>query len=301
MRRQEQTRFTPWLFLLVCVNKVKTDFLRVRAGDEAVLHCNHSIMNFTMITWKVQFLHQPYCYLSAMENDNKTNCSREMHLDIDNNQMSLRVPDTMAIDDGNYTCEIVNTSGNFFYWNFLQVLVKPFVIIKMDENRHPECQAIGGNPAANISWTPEPRDAVKTWQKREDNGTTTVFSSYNTSNVTEFTCIVSHPTLTNPIERQLSTLALGAGPNNVILIVSLILVFALILGMLLLWQRSNIRICLSVNRNSPEAQQNSNTIEEVEPYASFTEKVNTIYSTAGDVTEYKGTQQRGAKKLPNRP
>ncbi|XP_073433330.1 cell surface glycoprotein CD200 receptor 1-like [Dendrobates tinctorius] len=293
MKPQDKTRFTLQLILLVCVNEVKADFLRVPVGDEAVLHCIHSIKNFTMITWKVHSLNQPYCYLSTFGDDLKGNCSDRMHLDVDKNQTSLRIPSSMAIDDGNYTCEIVNGSGNFFHSVVLQVLAEPFVTINVDGDGHPECRAIGGNPAANISWTPESQEKVKTWNKIEINGTTTVISSYNTSNVTEVTCIVSHPTFTNPIERRLSMPVLGAEANQLILIlsVSLILIFVLFLGILLLWQRSYIRTCLSMNTNSPTMQENPGTIEEVEPYASFTEKVNTIYSTAGDFTEYKGTQQ----------
>ncbi|XP_077155491.1 cell surface glycoprotein CD200 receptor 1-like isoform X2 [Ranitomeya variabilis] len=291
MKPQDTTRCTLQLILLVCVNEVKTDFLRVHVGDEAVLHCIHSIKNFTMITWKVHFLNQPYCYLSTIGHDPKGNCSSRMHLDVDKNQTSLRIPNSMAIDDGNYTCDIANGSGNFFHSIVLQVLAEPFVTINVDENGHQECHAIGGNPAANISWTPESEDKVETWNKIEINGTTTVFSSYNTSNITEVTCIVSHPTFPNPIQRRLSRLVLGAGPNHLILSVSLILVFVLFLGILLFWQRSYIRTCLSVNTNSPTMQENPVMFEEVEPYASFTEKVNTIYSTAGDFTEYKGTQQ----------
>ncbi|XP_073526953.1 cell surface glycoprotein CD200 receptor 1-B-like [Phyllobates terribilis] len=293
--QEDKTCFTLQLFLLIWVNEIKTDFLRVHAGDEAVLHCIHSIKNFTMITWKVHSLNQSYCYLSTIGHVSKGNCSGRMHLDVDKNQTTLRIPNSMAIDDGNYTCDIVNGSGTFFHSVVLQVLAEPFVTINVDENGHPECQAIGGNPAANISWTPESEDQVKTWRKTEVNGTTTVFSSYNTSNVTEVTCIASHPTFTNQIERRISGLVLGAGPNHLILILSLILVFVLFLGILLWWQRSNIRTCLSMNRNSPTTQENPSTFEEVEPYASFTEKVNTIYSTAGDFTEYKGTQQTRPK------
>ncbi|XP_075707122.1 cell surface glycoprotein CD200 receptor 1-like [Rhinoderma darwinii] len=296
MKIQERIHFTFQLFLFVCVAKAKADVLTADVGDDAVLHCVHTIENFIMATWAMDFLNRSSCFLSTIGNGTLGNCSHQMHLDIDKNKMSLRIDNIMVRNEGNYTCQVVNRSGTFLYTVVLQVLAEPFVLIKIDENGHPECQAIGGKPAANISWIPESTLKVKTRSNTELNGTTTVMSSYNTSNITEATCTVYHPTFTSPIERHLSRHALGAGANNLILIPVLIIIFVLLLGIVLFWQRSNLRTCFSTKKGSPATYENPVVIvEEVEPYASFTVKVNTVYSSTNDLAQYKGTQRAGPK------
>ncbi|KAG9466249.1 cell surface glycoprotein CD200 receptor 1-A-like [Eleutherodactylus coqui] len=290
MKSQEKAFFTFLLFLLVCLVKVKSDVLTVHVGDDAVLHCSHSIEHFALLTWKVNFLNQSSCFMSTSNLGTQANCSSRMQLVIDKNQTSLRINNSMVLDDGNYTCEIAKRSGTFDYMITLQILAKPFVSIKIDGNGYPECRAIGGKPAAKISWTPESYK-VKTWNNAEQNGTTTVISSYNTSNGPEVTCIVSHPTLANPLERRLSSLALSSGANNVTLILGVIIVLVLLLGLILVWRRANLRTCLGVKKDRPATRENPVVVmEEVEPYASFTVKVNTIYNSTYDLAEYKGAQ-----------
>ncbi|CAN2391325.1 hypothetical protein PRIEUP_LOCUS1364, partial [Pristimantis euphronides] len=289
MKTREKTHFTFQLFLLVCVAKIKSDTSSVHVGDDTVLHCIHSIENFTMVTWTVDFLNQSSCFLSTIGNGTTANCSHRIHMAIHKNETSLRIQNSTVLDEGKYTCQIVNILGTFLHTVWLHVLVAPFVSINYDENGHPECRAIGGKPAANILWSPESYK-VKTLSNTERNGTTTVISLYNTSNVPEVTCIVSHPSFTNPIERHLSRLALGAGANNLILILSVIILLLLLLGLILFWKRSNLRTFFSAKK-SPATQENPVVImEEVEPYASFTEKVNSIYNTTYDLAEYKGAQ-----------
>ncbi|XP_044143575.1 cell surface glycoprotein CD200 receptor 1-B-like [Bufo gargarizans] len=287
MKFYQKTCFAFQLFLFVSATKVKSDVLTVHLGEVAVLHCVHSTENFSIVTWTMDFHNKSSCYLSTMGNATEESCNGRMHLDIDNNKTSLRIHSSTVFDEGNYTCQIVNKSGTFLYTVALQVLVKPFLSMKTDENGNPECRAVGGKPAANISWTPESTDDVKTRSNRELNGTTTVISSYNTSNK-DVTCIVSHPTFTSPMERRLSKLTLGAGGNNLILILCIITVLVLLLGLILFSKRSNLRTCLNMKHDSSAARENPVVmVEEVEPYASFTETVNTIYSSTYDLAEYK--------------
>lgn len=273
------------------------DVSTVLVGSDTLLHCLHSIENFTIVTWKGSFLTQSPCYISTIGNRSDRTCHYRMHMNIEKNITSLRIQNITALDEGNYTCEIVNQTGTYPYTVALQVLAEPFVLIKIDENGHPECQAVGGKPAANILWTPESPYDVKTWNITEQNGTTTVISSYNTSNISEVTCIVSHPIFTMSIERHLERFALGSAGNDLIPILGVVIVivlFMLLLGIVVFWKRSDLRTCFRVKKDGTVTPENP-VFEEVEPYASFTQKVNTIYDFTRDPEENKGAQQTGLK------
>ncbi|XP_069801791.1 cell surface glycoprotein CD200 receptor 2-like [Dendropsophus ebraccatus] len=302
MKLQEKSCFMLQLFWLICAVKVKADVLTAHVGEDTVLPCIHSMANFIVVTWKGSFLNQSSCFQSYNGSITKGNCNNRIQLDINKNKISLRIRNCMVLDEGNYTCEIVNKTGTYIDTVALQVLAKPFVEIKTNENGYPECRAIGGNPAANISWSPEPTHKVVTWSNPEQNGTTTVISLYNSSNIINVTCTVSHPTFTNPMKKELlqstpSTL----GTNILTLTLGVVtagLLFMLLVG-ILFWKRSNLRTCFCMKKNSPARQENPvfshEYEEEVEPYASFTEKVNTIYSYSRDPTEYKGAQHTGER------
>ncbi|CAH2219026.1 cell surface glyco CD200 receptor 1-A-like [Pelobates cultripes] len=63
----------------------------------------------------------------------------------------------------------------------------------------PECRAVGGNPAADISWIPE-SDNVTTRRGMESDNTWTVISTYSEHGISgrEVKCKVSHPAFTHP-------------------------------------------------------------------------------------------------------
>ncbi|XP_071989353.1 cell surface glycoprotein CD200 receptor 1-A-like isoform X2 [Engystomops pustulosus] len=209
MKFWEKTCCIFQLFLGVFVAKVKSDVSTV--GSATTLHCNHSIVNFTMVTWRVKLPNQSSCFLSTRGNVIERNCSHRIQLDLDKERTSLRIHDIVLLDEGNYTCEIVNRTGTFRDTVSLQVLV--------------------------------------------------------------------------------------AEGHNIYLILGGTIVFVLLLGIFLFWKRSNIRNCLSVKKDNPDTRENPDMIvEEVEPYASFTETVNTIYDSIQDLPDYKATNLHPMQK-----
>ncbi|XP_075118601.1 cell surface glycoprotein CD200 receptor 2-like [Leptodactylus fuscus] len=289
MKLREKNQLTLLLFLIVHVVKAKSDVSAVQVGRDAVLGCDLSIENFSLITWKVESPHQPSCYLSALRHDSRGNCSHRIHLTIDKNKTYLRIDNVAILDDGNYTCEVASRLGTFMSTVVLQVLAEPLVLLETDTNGHPVCRAIGGRPAANISWAPEPTSEVMTRINLEKNGTATVISSYNATDMTNVTCVVSHPSFERPVHVRPAALTMGAGAGQLFLIVGLLSVLLLLLGIVLFWKRSNLRTCLSLKQKDGAAPEDptSTDVDDVEPYASFTVKVNSIYDVASDIADCK--------------
>ncbi|XP_056416909.1 cell surface glycoprotein CD200 receptor 1-B-like isoform X2 [Hyla sarda] len=290
-----------WLVPIHLCNGVHGDIFTTqtaRVEDDEVLHCQHSTENFIMVTWKGNFLNQPSCYLSNNRSITYGNCSNRMRVEIDKNETSLRIDKCTVFDEGNYTCEIVNKTGTFIHIVALNLLAEPFILVKTNENGYPECQAIRGKPAANISWIPKNPNTVTSQEIIiKKNTTITVISSYNSTNFTDVTCIVSHPTFKSSIERHFRKRPPSESNQLIVIlgVIAFLVLFVLLLGIILFWKRSDLRTCFSMNKESLATPDNPVFEEEVEPYASFTEKVNTIYSYGRDPAEYKGADQTGEK------
>uniref|UniRef100_L7N382 Ig-like domain-containing protein n=1 Tax=Xenopus tropicalis TaxID=8364 RepID=L7N382_XENTR len=178
---------------------------------------------------KVQLLDNSRCILSVSRENlaNYNNCSERVRQE----NTSLRIENTTVTDQGTYTCELVTYLGTFFTSVLLEVLVQPSVTLELNKLGVPECRAHGGNPAANISWIPE--GSISTNRAMEPDRSWTVSSTYTatSSNVTQVTCIVSHPTFP-----QLHSTAISTAGSRLFLWVRVtVSIIVVILGLLLIW------------------------------------------------------------------
>ncbi|XP_075053433.1 cell surface glycoprotein CD200 receptor 1-A-like isoform X2 [Mixophyes fleayi] len=285
-----QKHFIDILLILISMTIIKADVSSVCAGNNTVLECDHEPGDsLVMVVWKVHRLDRSHCLVSFDASGNQTfnNCSDRMYLDVGVNRASLRIHNSTISDEGNYTCEIVNANGTHISRFMLQVLVAPYVLVKINRFGYPECQAIGGHPAADILWTPKPYYEEQNKHYTEKNRTTTVISTYNPTdvNVTEATCVVSHPTFTSPVRRLIKVPAVGQ--NNIWWASAPILLLVIAIGVIVFWQQTHFRYCLRKEKdNTPDMQENPTvTVEDVEPYASFTQKVNSIYNSTNELSE----------------
>ncbi|NXE74054.1 MOR1A protein, partial [Cochlearius cochlearius] len=165
-------------------------------GDSLVLTCPDR-PNMTMVTWKINPKDGGACSLGYRADWNKTdrtNCSDSMDWKFRPDQdPTLEIRQVGIAHEGNYTCELVATEGNFHRPYHLTVLVPPRLTLYCDDQGNPVCKAAAGKPAAQISWVLEGNSTPE--EKGHDNGTVTVLSkliAYST-NVTNTTCVVSHP------------------------------------------------------------------------------------------------------------
>ncbi|NWI91876.1 MOR1B protein, partial [Pitta sordida] len=149
-----------------------------------------------MVTWKMKC---SCCYLMAYRGDHnetkKLNCSeRIMWKYSPDRDPALRIYLVNLGDEGNYTCEITNSEGNFHFFYSLTVIVPPTVTLTYDNSRGAVCQASAGKPAADIFWIPASNHSTEE-EVHHPNGTVTRVSyiGWVNSTLPTVTCLVTHP------------------------------------------------------------------------------------------------------------
>ncbi|NXG14109.1 MOR1B protein, partial [Grallaria varia] len=166
-------------------------------GDNAVLPCTLK-PSITLVTWKIDPKVGGHCALSYLPNTNKTgrtSCSNSMNWkfrpDVD---AALEIRQVGIAQEGNYTCEVVSTEGNFHEMYHLTVLVPPRLRLYCDDQGNPVCEAAAGRPAALVSWVLGSNSHPE--EEGHDNGTVTVLSRFTecSTNVSNTTCMVFHLT-----------------------------------------------------------------------------------------------------------
>lgn len=259
--------------------------LFVQMGAKALLCCPAiPNMKAVLITWVIAPRGQPPCRISNRvdtKETNDTNCTdRRITWTFTPDQSPALQIDAVALDhDGLYSCDIATPMGNFQEKHNLRVLVPPAVTLLPGENRTAVCEATAGKPAAQIFWTPDGNHITK--KESHSNGTVTVRSSYlwEQNNVSAVFCFVSHPTGNQTLSIELN----GSGGKALGLyipyIISSSIILLIIIGCICLLKISGFRKC---RWGRPEA---SPAVEEdeMQPYASYTEKSNPLYDTVTKV------------------
>ncbi|NXR56939.1 MOR1A protein, partial [Hippolais icterina] len=166
-------------------------------GHEAVLSCpNVSKVSLLLVTWKRSG--GSFCPLSYRRDHNETtslNCSERITWKYSPaSEPALRIYPVNLGDEGNYTCEIANSEGNFFLFSSLTVIVPPTVTLTQDKSRVAVCQASAGKPRADISWIPASNHSSEE-EFHHPNGTVTRVSYFGWTNSSfpSVTCLVTHP------------------------------------------------------------------------------------------------------------
>uniref|UniRef100_A0A8D0EM24 Ig-like domain-containing protein n=1 Tax=Strix occidentalis caurina TaxID=311401 RepID=A0A8D0EM24_STROC len=168
----------------------------VAVGSSSVLTCSPK-SNITMVTWKINPKVGGSCTLGYRADQNKTdrtNCSDSIDWKLRPDwDPALEIRQVEIAHEGDYTCEVVATDGNFHKTHHLAVLAPPRLTLYCDGHGVPMCEAAAGKPPAQISWALESTSAPK--EEAHDNGTVTVLSKFTalSTNRTNTTCIVSHP------------------------------------------------------------------------------------------------------------
>ncbi|NXV00442.1 MOR1B protein, partial [Cettia cetti] len=167
------------------------------AGDSSILTCLFK-EHVYMLTWKITSKAGGLCTLVYRSDRNMThrgNCSDNINwkfrADLD---PALEIQQVGIAQEGNYSCEVASSEGNFHTMYHLTVLAPPRLSLSCDEQGSPVCEAAAGKPPAQLSWLPESSSSAE--EKCHHNGTVTVVSKFtarstNGTNVT--TCMVSHP------------------------------------------------------------------------------------------------------------
>nr|XP_045003549.1 cell surface glycoprotein CD200 receptor 1 [Jaculus jaculus] len=299
-RTSDPALFLMWLLFSVldyrstCMNEKQTiqntslplaevnTTVMLQRGKEAVLCCPLvSLAEVVLVTWKILRRGKPSCVLSYRAETQETNetCTdrRITWVSAPGLRPHLHIGAVTPDLDGHYLCEIATPDGNFQRGHDLQVLVPPAVTLSLEKNATVVCEAATGKPAAQISWTPD--GDCDTKNESDVNDTVTVRSTchWAVHSVSVVTCLVSH--LTG--NKSLST-ELNQADKNLESYVQYIIppvVILIIMGSLWLLKIIGCRKCKS---EKPEA---TPVVEEdeMQPYASYTEKCNPLYDTGNEV------------------
>ncbi|XP_006895424.1 PREDICTED: cell surface glycoprotein CD200 receptor 1-like [Elephantulus edwardii] len=182
--------------------------LNVLVDTKAVLSCPVvSLENVIVVTWKILFRDNSNCTKahSKEKNENMDNCTdkRITWLSTPDQKPALQIDPVAIVHDGLYSCEISSPDGHFQHDYDLQVLVPPKESISLTADGTVLCKAVGGKPAAQISWSPERN--CSTEQQDQGDGVVSVQSQchWEVNNVTTVTCSVSHLTGNKSLSLQL--------------------------------------------------------------------------------------------------
>ncbi|XP_041857483.1 uncharacterized protein si:ch211-214p13.9 isoform X8 [Melanotaenia boesemani] len=267
-------------------------------GSNVNLTCsNKTWSDLIFVIWDIKLKHRAeICKISGSNlgksgdtcNDGKTlqNTSSV--------QSYLHIPNFSADDVGIYTCESVYRGGNENYVITVTATVPPKISAWL-EYKHSKtvavCKAEGGNPAANISWTHTGNTTVLT-VKHDTEGYFTVDSTLelpDTKIPENLTCVISHKsweedrTLVPKFkEGQFSTN--GREQDGKILglpfwqaVVCVIVVLLVGISIFALKKLKIFGKCQQTD-TEPSKPPPIEDVGEVEPYACYIQRVNSIYN-----------------------
>ncbi|KAM5276627.1 cell surface glycoprotein CD200 receptor 1 isoform 2-T2 [Hipposideros larvatus] len=258
--------------------------LPVLVGTKAMLSCPEILLdNVLVTTWEIILRDKPLSIKAYRSDLNETTEVNSTDKRItwafrpDQNPALLIYPVALT-HDGYYWCQMATPNGNFHRGYNLQVLVAPEVTLFRRENGTTECKAVAGKPAAEIFWIPEGN--CVSHKKNWDNGTETVWSTcyWTDRNVSTVSCFVSHQTGNKSLSVELSE---GASkPQNIRMLCIILSVFIIlvIMGSIWLLKISGCRKCKLKKTEATPAEE-----DEMQPYASYTEKKNPLYDTTNRV------------------
>ncbi|XP_026152321.1 cell surface glycoprotein CD200 receptor 1-B isoform X2 [Mastacembelus armatus] len=197
-------------------------------------------------------------------------------------QSYLHIPNFSEADEGTYRCESVYTGGSENYAIDVKKIAPPSISAWLeykDNKMVAVCKAERSTPAANISW--DHSEESMTLKTKSSDGFITVESrlelpkGMDTKNLT---CTISHPYWE---EERIIRPALQKGYYPWLFLL-IILVFVVVVGPLFLLRK---KVMLRQSRQSDTSSSKSpptEDVEEVEPYASYVQRVNSIYNSSAD-------------------
>ncbi|XP_014421739.2 cell surface glycoprotein CD200 receptor 1 [Camelus ferus] len=256
----------------------------VPVDTKPVLSCPPVLCTAVLLTtWEVVLRDKPPCnrVYRGDTNETKGNCTDERIITWGSRPdkiPALQINPVAITHDGYYKCEMVTLNGNFYHGYHLQVLVPPEVTLVQSKDGTAVCKAAAGKPAAQISWTPE--RACTTVQEPWGNGTVTVQSTchWEGHHVQNVSCSVSHLTGNKSL-----TIQLNQGTRiehlRILYITSPVFIVLVIVGSIWLLKIHGCRKCkLKKTEPTPVVEE-----DEMQPYASYTEKNNPLYDTTNRV------------------
>ncbi|XP_077393869.1 cell surface glycoprotein CD200 receptor 1-A isoform X2 [Festucalex cinctus] len=255
-------------------------------GGEAKLNCScrASSADLMYVIWKVELAGREPCQVgsSLLEGKSFDSCADGKSLrNVSESRFYLHIPNFSRRDAGSYRCETVFKGGTHTCNFSVSVTVPPrissWLEVSGDSSTVAVCTAEDGKPAARIRWRHAGNaSAVET--ERSSGGFFSVESRLKLpESAKNVTCIVKHPFWRE--EKMLAPKHQKGLPyvTVCILIVASVLTVLATFSFLIYKKQIKRRNGLLANRSPPKSEP-TEEVEEVEPYASYVQRVNSIYN-----------------------
>nr|XP_023678686.1 cell surface glycoprotein CD200 receptor 1-A-like isoform X1 [Paramormyrops kingsleyae] len=247
--------------------------------------------------WKVKVKGKHCCVAFHINGSHYDTCENGMELrNRTSGESYLHIPQITLGNQGVYLCETAYWGGTYNAEITVSARVPPQIFSRLDKLRNGTvavCSAVGGNPAAFISWRTSWNSTVNQISTSNPNGTYTVESRLvlpDRVSRENLSCIITHPSWPGE-NKEMRFSDPKAGHVAQWIGLSLVSVCIVILaGFYLTWKfQSKIRNCCETSSPSPtppKVVQSVQEVEELEPYASYVQRVNSIYNSSAELCRH---------------
>lgn len=257
-------------------------------GENVDLRCSEKTWTETMfVTWSIN-LKSRRCMIahnSDGRNDDTCNDGKSLK-NTSSAQSFLHIPSFSENDVGVYKCESIYNGGTDCYEIHVAITVKPRLSAWLERKNNKVvavCKAEDGKPAANISWS-HAGNSTPVETPSESNGFYTLESRLELLEGTDpenVSCVVSHR-YWNQNQIVMPKSKSGDASWMIILTVGLMVVF--LAGSALIFAHKKLMLRREQqSKSSPPKSPPMEDIEEVQPYASYVQRVNSIYNSSADL------------------
>ncbi|CAJ1079551.1 cell surface glycoprotein CD200 receptor 1-A-like isoform X2 [Xyrichtys novacula] len=261
--------------------------LSVNLGTDVNLTCSNKTWDETLfVTWNI-FKNKAKnpCMISFIPGGKRVDSCKDGK-SLRNTSLSqsyLHIPNFSKDDVGDYNCHSPYKGGSVDVVINLNVTVPPKLLIWLERKGNWSvvvCKAERGNPAANISWSPVGNSSFD--KTLDSQGLYTVESRLvlpKGADANNLSCVIKHPCL----EEELFLQDGKKGEVPWLIILFVVIISILLVGCLFVAQKQLgiLRRCQRSDSDlSTSKSQTTEDVEEVEPYASYIQRVNSIYNSS---------------------
>lgn len=262
--------------------------LAFNLGSDINLTCSDKTWNESLfVIWTIELKHK-MCKVAFSNNGeaSRDSCNDGKSLrNTSTSQSYLHIPNFSANDAGVYKCEQAVRAGMETYRINVAITVQPTTTAWLevrDNTMVAVCTAERGKPAANISWSHTGNNSASVIEKPDSDGFITVESLLELTedmDIKNLTCIIRHLFWkeSKTLKPQLKQTNMG---NFLLLTIPLVVVVtAFLVGFAVFAQKKlpMLRRCQQSDGSQTKSPPMED-VEEVEPYASYVQRVNSIYN-----------------------
>lgn len=256
-------------------------------GSDVNLTCSNKTWKDTMfVTWKITLINKECIIAFRPGGESVDSCNDGKSLQNTSSfQSYLHIPKFSKKDVGVYNCQSPYNGGIVDVIYYVAIAVPPKVYTWLDyENSKvvAVCRAEGGNPAANISWNQGNASSKETHDAKKLYSVESRLQLPEGVDTKSVHCIVRHPSW----EREKTFELPDTAPVPWLIISIIVITTGLLTGLLFILQKKLriLRQCQQLDHSNPPSKPApTEDVEEVEPYASYVQRVNSIYNSSADL------------------